>query len=253
LLSNGTLITPEKAGALADLGVKGVQVSLEGPEEIHDLIRGSGSFTAALRGIRTLLDAGLSVSLNTTISRLNVDYVTDLVEQAAALGVPRLGFARLVPSGRGQGLLDQMLPAAEVRRVYETILALQVEGLEIVSGDPVAAQLAFAGNTQDRGDIPAGGCAAGVAGLTLLPDGTVSACRRLNIALGNVRQDNLREIWAASPVLEALRDRSRYQGKCGRCPRWAECRGCRAIAYAASQARGPADFLAEDPQCFLAI
>jgi hypothetical protein len=52
-------------------------------------------------------------------------------------------------------------------------------------------------------------------------------------------------------VLEALRDRERYNGKCRTCKKWAHCRGCRAIAFAYSQAKGGNDFLAEDPQCFI--
>lgn len=251
VLSNGTLISPEKARILADLGIKGVQVSLEGPEEIHDAIRGAGSFSASLSGIQHLLDAGLKVSLNTTLSQINADYVMSLVGLAASLGVQRLGFARLVPSGRGLGLLQKMLSPGQVKQLYETIFALQVRGLEMVSGDPVAAQMSSLAELGDTGDIPSGGCAAGVAGLTLLPDGTITPCRRLNIPLGQVPQDSLREIWAVSPVLALLRDKGQYQGKCGACHRWAQCRGCRAIAYAYSLARGAPDFLADDPQCFL--
>ncbi len=32
-----------------------------------------------------------------------------------------------------------------------------------------------------------------------------------------------------------------------------KCRGCRAIAYAYSSAKGIGDYLAEDPQCFIII
>ena len=103
----------------------------------------------------------------------------------------------------------------------------------------------------DRGDIPLGGCAAGVSGMTILPDGTLTPCRRLYIPVGNIRKDSFREVWATSEVLEGIRDRSRYKGKCGSCKRWADCRGCRAIAYAFSRAQGKSDFLAEDPQCFI--
>src|SRR5512143_1333173 len=47
LLTNGTLVNRERALRLAELGVKGVQVSIEGPEEVHDSIRGTGSFAAS--------------------------------------------------------------------------------------------------------------------------------------------------------------------------------------------------------------
>jgi AdoMet-dependent heme synthase len=120
-----------------------------------------------------------------------------------------------------------------------------------VTGDPVASQMTAESGSRDQGDVPTGGCAAGVSGLTFLPDGTITPCRRLAIPVGNVRTDNLREVWATSDVLNALRDRSRYKGRCGVCSRWADCRGCRAIAYAYSQSRGGEDFLWEDPQCFI--
>ncbi|RJR40998.1 MAG: radical SAM protein [Deltaproteobacteria bacterium] len=251
VLSNGTLISEERAARLAALGVHGVQVSLEGTEETHDRIRGAGSFAAAVAGIRHLLAAGVKVSLNTTLSRMNVANFRELVELAVALGVPRLGFSRLVLSGRGAALQEQMLTTHEVQAFYEEILALKVQGLEITSGDPIAFQMESPPPVEDEGEIALGGCAAGVSGLTILPDGTVTPCRRLPIPIGNVRRDSLRELWAASPVLEGLRDRGQYHGRCGECPRWAQCRGCRAIAYAYSRSRGNPDYLSSDPQCFI--
>ncbi len=126
-------------------------------------------------------------------------------------------------SGRGLALLDSLLAPQEVKDLYETAFSLKLAGLEISSGDPVASQMAGVAQG-DAGDIAWGGCAAGVAGITILPDGTALPCRRLPIPLGNLREDSFREIWATSPVLEALRDRSRYHGKCRACPRWALCR-----------------------------
>jgi AdoMet-dependent heme synthase len=90
-----------------------------------------------------------------------------------------------------------------------------------------------------------------VAGLTFLAEGTIVPCRRMPIPIGNLRTDSLREVWALSPVLEALRDRKQYKGKCGSCEQWDSCRGCRAIAYAYARSQGKDDFLGEDPQCFL--
>lgn len=226
-----------------------MQVSLEGPEDVHELIRGRGSFAQAVWGVKNLLDAGLTVTLNATLSRLNAHKMTDMVGIAWKTGVQRLGFSRLVPSGRGLSLINEMLQPAEVKDLYGTLLKIDVPGLEIVTGDPLAALL----DKQEKG-LPGctafGGCAAGISGLTILSDGTVTPCRRLHIPIGNVKRDNIREIWAGSKVLGALRDRKKYSGKCGECPRWASCRGCRAIAYAYSLSRGRKDFLGEDPQCF---
>lgn len=252
LLTNGILVDKAKAEQLFRAGVKGVQVSVEGPEKVHESIRGKHSFAASMRGVRCLLEAGLQVTLNSTISRLNAEYIFNMIELASGLGVHRLGFSRLVPSGRGETLLKEMLKTGEVKELYNKIFSCDhLSGLEIVTGDPVASQLRRKPDRADAGDVPLGGCAAGISGLTIMPDGTVVPCRRLPVPIGNVRKDSLREIWSVSPVLNDLRDRGKYRGKCGSCSRWANCRGCRAIAYSWSLARGKGDLLAPDPQCFL--
>lgn len=251
LLTNGTLVDAEKAARLAALDVQGVQVSIEGPAEIHDAIRGQGSFAAACRGIAFLVGAGLPVTVNATLSAMNAQRFAEMISLCTTLGVQRFGFSRLVPSGRGVALVDTMIGPEQVRELYAQLFSMSPPGLEIVTGDPVASLLRAGDEDGDDGAVAIGGCAVGVSGLTILPDGTVVPCRRLPLPLGNVRQDSLREIWSDSPILERLRDRGSYTGRCGSCRRWANCRGCRAISYAFSQARGKADYLADDPQCFL--
>ena len=253
ILSNGTLIDKERAGTLAGLDVKGVQVSIEGPGDVHEAVRGRGSFDAAVNGVRNLLDSGLDVALNITLSELNADCFAEMVSLSLSLGVHKLGFSRLVPSGRGAAMLGRMLGKEKVKSTYAGIFSMETNGLKIVTGDPVASQMFSSPDTGADVSTPAGGCAAGISGMTLLADGTVVPCRRLPIPLGNVQRDSLREIWAASPVLERLRDKSAYNGRCGKCTRWANCRGCRAIAYAVSRSAGGDDFLADDPQCFFEV
>ncbi len=250
LLTNGTLVSGETAQRLADLGISGVQVSIEGPEDVHDDIRGAGSFAASTVGIGHLVDLRIPVTLNVTLSGLNAGHVKKIIAFGSHLGVRRIGFSRLVPHGRGRFLLSRMLTQEQVGELYTSLLSLKLHDIEIVTGDPIAAQMKTE-SKGDAGNIAVSGCSAGVAGLTIHANGDVSPCRRMPVYLGNVKRDSLREIWAASPVLEALRDRSRYKGKCGVCTRWANCRGCRAIAYAFARSRGRDDFLADDPQCFI--
>jgi radical SAM protein with 4Fe4S-binding SPASM domain len=239
------------ARGLADLGVRVVQVSIEGLEEVHDRIRGRGSFAAAVRGADLLLAAGLTVTMNMTLSRLNAGSVLELARFAAECGVQRLGFSRIVPAGRGCELREEALTAEETERLYRRIAQARIEGIEFVTGDPVASCLLHPPEIDPGLAVPIGGCAAGLSGITVLEDGAVLPCRRLDVPIGNIRRDALREIWAASPVLRQLRDRSAYRGRCGQCARWAACRGCRAIAWAFSGASGTPDLCADDPQCFL--
>jgi len=250
LLTNGTMIDSEKAGMLAAIPVQGVQVSIEGPEAVHNQIRGKGKFRKAMHGVDQLLDAGLEVTLNVTLSEINYYYLKDLVELASSVGVQRLGFSRLVPYGRGKDLINRIIPKEKLRQVYEDILTTRNDKVLITTGDPVASQVGE--EIDGKNDtIPLGGCAAGVSGITILPDGTLTPCRRLGVPIGNILKGSFREIWATSPVLESLRTKSSYKGKCGMCARWSQCRGCRAIAYAYSILHGLGDYLAEDPQCFI--
>jgi radical SAM protein with 4Fe4S-binding SPASM domain len=250
LLTNGTLISLDVAARLASMGLAGVQVSIEGPEEVHDSIRGRGSFAASASGIEYLVDGGVTVTINATISSLNASSMRHIIAFGSHIGVKRIGFSRLVPAGRGRSLISRLLQPLEVKDLFDSVLSLEIRALEIVTGDPLAAQMKKP-SIADAGNTAISGCAAGVSGLTILPNGNVTPCRRLPLSLGNVRRDSLREIWSTSPILEALRDRSKYKGKCGNCRHWAHCRGCRAIAYAYSRAQGNDDFLADDPQCFI--
>ncbi len=250
LLTNGTLVDGERARQLADIDVRGVQVSIEGPEDVHDAIRGKGSYAAAAAGVEALVDAGLEVTLNVTLSRLNSADVKQIVAFGSHAGVRRIGFSRLVPAGKGRSLMAQALEPVELKTLYRSLFSLEIKALQIVTGDPVAAQMKLPPNG-DAGNRAMSGCSAGVSGITIQSNGNVTPCRRLPLSLGNVRKDSIRDIWASSPVLEAIRDRSRYKGRCGSCNRWAVCRGCRAIAYAFARSRGEDDFLADDPQCFI--
>jgi radical SAM protein with 4Fe4S-binding SPASM domain len=251
LLSNGTLINKSRAQQLSDLPIQGVQVSIEGPREIHESIRGKDSFSSSLRGVQHLLEAGLEVTLNATLSSMNARYFMDIYHLSSTIGVQKLGFSRLVPSGRGKTLVKELLGTEDVKLLYKNIFSLETNGPEIVTGDPVASQSRNKLKDSDCGDIALGGCSAGISGLTILPDGTLLPCRRLPVPIGNIKQDSLREVWTTSEVLNALRDRSQYKGKCRTCKNWAQCRGCRAIAYAYTNVSGQGDYLAQDPQCFI--
>ncbi len=213
-MTNGCLITTEDAERLRDLGVFDIQVSLEGPPHLHDDIRGRGSFAAASRGVKRLVRAGNTVSLNVTLSRLNAALIDETVGLARDLGVRAIGFSRLVPCGAGESLLDQFLSAGEVREAYERVRALDGPDLEVVSGDPLYGTLS--------GDVPAAGCgltlsgcSAGFSGVTITSEGAVMACRRIGIQAGCLREKSLREIWADSALLWRLRRRESYRGKCG--------------------------------------
>ncbi|MCU0934793.1 MAG: radical SAM protein [Gammaproteobacteria bacterium] len=105
LLTNGTLVTPESAARVRE-HFEGVQVSLDGMEEVNDRFRNRGSFRRTVAGIRTLLDAGNPVVVSCVVSRHNIDQMDEFFEFMAGLGVRSLHFMNLQKCGRGRNTCE---------------------------------------------------------------------------------------------------------------------------------------------------
>ncbi len=107
LTTNGTIITEERADALAALAsagfLKHISVSIDGPGELHDKARGvKGTFERTSEGLRRLQHAArarhapLRVSVNTTVAHQTLDALTEMVDVAAELGVDAIGLNHLM-------------------------------------------------------------------------------------------------------------------------------------------------------------
>jgi MoaA/NifB/PqqE/SkfB family radical SAM enzyme len=83
--TNGILVR-RKLATIRKLS--GVTISLDGPRDNHDLMRGSGSFDKAIAGAKATRDAGIPVEFTCTVGRHNVDVLDDVVDIADRVGVP---------------------------------------------------------------------------------------------------------------------------------------------------------------------
>jgi len=54
LTTNGTLVDAQAARAFVELGVNSIRVSIDGPEEVHDTLRGPGVFSRAIANLHQL-------------------------------------------------------------------------------------------------------------------------------------------------------------------------------------------------------
>ncbi len=250
VMTNGCLVTKEDAKRAVDLGIDDIQISLEGPPDLHDSIRGKKSFEATARGISKLVGAGNRVSANVTLSRINADQIEKTVDTAREMGCYAIGFSRIVPCGSAKALLDQFLTPQELKTAYRKINSLNCHSFQVLSGDPLSGMLSETEPPVEC-SLTLSGCSAGFSGVTITSDGSVMPCRRIGLSAGNVKKKSLRDIWASSRLLWSLRRRESYSGRCGRCSRWASCRGCRAVAYAYSSAQRHPDLFADDPQCWV--
>jgi MoaA/NifB/PqqE/SkfB family radical SAM enzyme len=107
LTTNGTIITEERAEALADLAARGflkhISVSIDGPGELHDVARGlKGTFERTTEGLRRLQAAArrrhapLRISINTTVAHETLEALDQMVEVAGELGVDAIGLNHLM-------------------------------------------------------------------------------------------------------------------------------------------------------------
>lgn len=75
------------------------------------------------------------------------------------------------------------------------------------------------------------------------PNGDIESCVFISVKVGNIREQNLFEIWRESPILKQMRNRDLFKG-CGECEYKYICGGCRARAHAYfNDLQGP------DPGC----
>jgi heme b synthase len=257
MATNGTLITQETVRMMKDSGIQRISISLDGPNpEMHDAFRKvKGSFAGSLRGIELAKKAGLEFQINTTITKVNLHLIADILQLAVSLGAVAHHIFLLVPTGRGKELQDQEISALD----YEKTLNWFYEQRERV---PLQLKATCAPHyhriLRQRGkkegkkitpkehglDAMTRGCLGGISFCFISHVGQVQPCGYLELNCGNAREKSFAEIWETSEVFKNLRNIDGYKGKCGRCEFRKVCGGCRARAY-----ESLGDFMAEEPYC----
>ena len=121
--TNGTLITPEMARNLKEIGLSYVGISLDGMEEINDRFRGvSGAFRSALEGIKNSQAAGIKVGLRFTVNKFNVNEIPKIFQLLEEMDIPRVCFYHLVYAGRGTKLVKEDLSHEGTRAAVDLII-----------------------------------------------------------------------------------------------------------------------------------
>ncbi len=263
--SNGTLITEEVAAKLKDVPLSRIAVSLDFPEaKLQDDFRGqAGAFEAAVTGIANARQAGIEIQINSTITRMNVDYLDELLALATKVGAVAFHPFMLVPTGRGKGLESVELPPEQYEKTLNWIYDKQQELGDRMFFKPTDVphymRVVKQRQKQDgavpvtqkpsaAGHHPANaitrGCLAGVGFCFVSYQGKVKGCGYLDVEAGDVREESFSRIWSDSPLFGNLRDLSNLKGKCGVCEYKRICGGCRARAYETT-----GDYLEAEPYC----
>ncbi|WP_198002014.1 SPASM domain-containing protein [Archaeoglobus veneficus] len=90
-----------------------------------------------------------------------------------------------------------------------------------------------------------GGCGTGRLYCALQPNGDITPCVFIPVVVGNIKHDDLLEVWHNSEVFKKIRDRKSFVG-CGTCKYVNICGGCRARAFGYY-----GDLQAPDPGCII--
>ena len=251
ILSNGTLITDETASFLASTHrCDDVQVSVDGSNHLtHDVFRGNGSFSMAVKGIELLRKHGVPVSVRVTIHKENIHDLENIARLLLEdLCLP--GFTTNAVSFMGlcrENAKEVQLTALERTLTMENLLILnrKYNGRIGATAGPLAEAINWIMIEQARRggeeSLPGGGYLTGCSGpmnsLAVRADGVIVPCAQLShIELGRVGESDLKEIWQYHPELKRLRERHNIPLSdfdfCKDCDYMPYCTGnCPALAY----------------------
>ena len=143
-------------------------VSIDGPREMNDALRGPGSYDDVMASVANLLAAGLAPVANTVLVRPALPGLGKLAHELRATGVDRLHL--ILPHQRVMSAeeADDLLPSnEELLSAVRELLAVAAEiGLTV---DNISSWRRRIGKRNDL-------CAAGCRDLSIDPAGLVHAC-----------------------------------------------------------------------------
>jgi radical SAM protein with 4Fe4S-binding SPASM domain len=246
--TNGTLITGEVADKLADAGIQGLAISLDGADaETHDAFRGvEGAWEQTLRGIENVRQAGIPFQIAPTLRHGSWRQWGPIAENAKGWGGNAVEVFDYIPAGRGEENPEFEMTVEERRAFVGEYIARQRADDEMIYRSIGLPQIwveieKSVPEDEVLAKFVRSCCAAGTRYCCVVYDGTVYPCMVLQEKAGDVREQSFVDIWQTSEVFQVLRDRDRLEGKCGRCDYRYVCGGARCRVFAKTGSLTAAD------------
>lgn len=216
LNTNGALLTKQLCKSLYEASLDSVQVTLYShDEEIHNKLVGAKNFEKTVDGIRNAIEAGLNVSINTPLCKLNTDYDKTL-EFAKSLGVNYASCSGLIITGNAkkeESVVTQ-LSEKEITEVLEKAASYAKEsGIELSFTSP--GWIKEEKLRELNLDIPS--CGACLSNMAICPDGNVVPCQSWlgeNASLGNIKTTSWKKIWNSKRCREIRKNSCNSDGVC---------------------------------------
>jgi len=256
LCTNATLLKPQVITKLKIAGLDGLSIGLESLDSnSYHRYRGRDNITEILQNIREAQEQSLKVSLDVTVTRLNRNELSNIINYCIQNKIDAF-LKRFLPLGRGKTNQKQLqLSRIENKAILKLWAELFFEYRGIVkfySHDPLFGvlidQMAKVNNVILGENEKHPGCIAGKQWVGIAPDGNVMICPILArfVQLDNIREKSISEIFNNSMIFKNIRDRNCLKGSCKRCRYREECGGCRAAAYSVN-----GEIFGTDPMCSL--
>lgn len=120
--TNGSLV-PKKIQQIKNLDL--LNISLDGPAEVHDYIRGKNSYEEVMEAVEVSKKNNIPLKFNCTISRYNSNYIDFIVNKAKELKV-KVKFEPISYAHfrKKKDILESMYPTiSEYKKVIEKIIS----------------------------------------------------------------------------------------------------------------------------------
>jgi MoaA/NifB/PqqE/SkfB family radical SAM enzyme len=187
--TNGHFLSEANCQRMKDLGVKAVQVSLDGAtRDSFNKMRVRGEFNTVIEGMKQLRDADLDIEINYSPTRFNVDEIGRAVDLAHHLGAASFYTGRTMYTGNAVKTWGKLAPSDEQYQAYFATLhakAAEYSGRMRVHFH----EMGLLEELQYRRHHPA-------ALLILLPNGLVKIVNALPFICGDLRKQSLADVWS---------------------------------------------------------
>lgn len=200
LTSNGTLIDNKIAKQLASSGIGVVNISIEGTEDIHNALRGCGTFQKATQALERLACNRVETTIATVVCRQNYDSLPYVMELAHQFGVTTVKFQPfseifLIQKEQKNDFFTSQDSLKEIERSTERVIELASKYK--IATNPAnylrSIPIYLCGFKEEYSHDS---CSALWGSCPISPEGNVYLCWVLSdIILGNVREKRLSQIW----------------------------------------------------------
>ena len=223
VVTNGLLLTKERAESLLENGLRGISISIDGTGDTHDFCRGiTGSYGRSIKALKMLTELReskypcLNISIGTTLMKPTLNEIIKVVDVAKELKVTwGMNLIDTTPYFFKDADASELLikDNNELNELIDRLQKIKIENPELIGTSHAA--LEYARNYFEdpkREDIP---CYLGYLKIYIGSHGEVySGCWALP-PIGNLRENTLKEIIASKRYKNRLKNM--FLKKCPGC------------------------------------